>query len=220
MTRCSATSKRTGQRCGNTVTGGATVCRFHGGRAPQTIAAVKRRQLAAEALSDLARMGVAVECTPIEALEAMLHEAAGNVVVLRELVAQLPLQGAVVRIDDVDTELEPQPRGGALKRLHAPAAVVVGVETGIYGRTKPDTLEAKPHVLVVMYGAERDRLARLAKDCADLGIDERRVKLAEADARRMYDAVTGALDAAALSRPQQEAFRTALASRLRSSQLA
>jgi hypothetical protein len=44
--RCTATSKTTGQPCGAYALPGAFVCGHHGGRAPQTVTAAKRRLLA------------------------------------------------------------------------------------------------------------------------------------------------------------------------------
>ena len=41
--RCRAHSKRTGQQCQKTSIRGGTVCRFHGGSAPQVIARAERR---------------------------------------------------------------------------------------------------------------------------------------------------------------------------------
>ena len=42
---CTATSKGTGKRCGNPPLHGGKVCKFHGGKAPQVIAASGRRIL-------------------------------------------------------------------------------------------------------------------------------------------------------------------------------
>jgi hypothetical protein len=85
----------------------------------------------------------------------------------------------------------------------------------IAGQVKADSAEAKPHVFVVLYNEERDRLARLAKDCAALGLDERRVRVAEATTERLYDATAKALGAAGLSAEQRAAFSKALAAELR-----
>jgi hypothetical protein len=41
--RCTATSKTTGQPCGAYAIHGGFVCGYHGGKAPQTVAAAKRR---------------------------------------------------------------------------------------------------------------------------------------------------------------------------------
>lgn len=139
----------------------------------------------AEAATDLARLGVSIATTSADALEAMLAEAAGNVVMYRSLVAGLGL-----RADGLDG-------GGA----------------GIAGRLKIDSLEARPHVFVVMYDAERDRLARIAKDCAALGLDERRVKVAEVEIERLFSAVSRSFDA--LPAEHREAFRQRLAIELR-----
>lgn len=195
------------------MTGGATVCKWHGGAAPQVQAAAERRQMVTEARADLVRLGVSIETTPIEALEAMLWEAAGNVAVLRELVSDLPAHPVVVEDDDdVAEQLEGQPHGGALKRRHAGNRGLV-VRMGIYG---PDHLgDGRAHVLVAMYDAERDRLARIAKDCAALGIDERRTRVAEATTERLFAAVRAAIDAAGLAPAQREAFTQALAGGLR-----
>lgn len=155
---------------------GTTVCRLHGGMAPQVQAAAKRRLEAQAATADLARMGVSIETTPIEALEAMLFEAAGNVVVLRELAAAM----------DKPLAVEQGP-GGAKKLVH--------------------------HPLVTLYNEERDRLARLSEACIKLGLDERRVNLAENHVERLFKAVTGAL--ATLPPELAGTFRTALAGELR-----
>jgi hypothetical protein len=211
--RCSATSKRTGQRCGAYVRDGATVCRHHGGRAPQALAAADRRLVAARARADLERLGVSIETTPVEALEAMLWEAAGNVAVLRALVSELAAH-PVIEVDPerVEEGAEAQPHGGWLRRRTADGGTVVLVD-GIYG---PDhNGDGKPHVLVTLYGEERDRLARLAKDCAGLGLDERRVRVAEATTERLFGAVRAAIDAAGLAGAQREAFTRTLAAGLR-----
>ncbi|HLH46771.1 MAG TPA: hypothetical protein VKV25_06390 [Acidimicrobiales bacterium] len=164
---------------------GRDVCdRLHGGKAPQIEAAAKRRVMAAEAGAELARLGVAIETTPLEVLEAMLYEAAGNVVVLRHLVAALT--------PDAD-----------------------GIYGLMYHATGDPTGEARPHVLVRMYDDERDRLAALAQACVKLGLDERRVRLAEAQVERLTGAVTKAVASAGLSREQAAAFRRSLAEELR-----
>lgn len=195
------------------MTGAATVCKWHGGAAPQVQAAAERRQMVEEARADLVRLGVSIETTPIEALEAMLWESAGNVAVLRELVSDLPAHPQIIDDPEVVEQLaEGQPHGGWLRRRQAEGGVVV-LRQGIYG---PDHLgDGRAHVLVAMYDAERDRLARIAKDCAALGIDERRTRVAEATTERLFAAVRAAIDAAGLAPAQREAFTQALAGGLR-----
>ncbi len=199
--RCAATAKTTGRPCGRSPVPGATVCRYHGGLAPQVQAAARRRVLAAEAAVELAHLGVSIDTTPVEALEAMLAEAAGNVVVLRELVAGLRLRSdQVTELEDDDGTLAVITFGGA-----------------IAGQVRADSAEAKPHVFVVMYNDERDRLAALAVACAKLGIDERRLRLAEIQTTRLFNAVQRSLEAAGLSVEQRDTFSVALAGELRDS---
>lgn len=184
-TRCQATSKSTQLQCRRLPIPGGTVCRTHGGAAPQVIEAARRRLLAAEANDQLARLGVIIETTPIEALEAMLWEAAGNVAVLRSMIADLE-------------------KGELYGHL--------------YHHTGEPTGEAKPHVLVVMYNAERDRLHKLAEACAKLGLDERRVRLAEAQVAKIIDAAVAATADVGMTAEQTGKFKQAYAARLRSAQ--
>lgn len=87
----------------------------------------------------------------------------------------------------------------------------------LYARIKPDENKAEPHVLVRMYDAERDRLTNCSALAVRNGIEERRVRMAEATGGRLFDAVSAALNAAGLTPEQQEAFRRALAAELRRS---
>lgn len=160
-------------------------CYLHGAKAPQVVAANLRRLQAREATEELARLGYAIETTPVEALEAMLYEAAANVAVLRELV------------NDLDHD-----------RLYGQMFHQTGSPTG----------EAKPHVLVVMYDAERDRLAKLSEVCFKLGLDERKVRIAEAEVGRLFDHVTGAIADCGLTAEQTASFKKALAARIRGGQ--
>jgi hypothetical protein len=61
--RCTATSKTTGQPCGAYAIPGGFVCGYHGGKAPQTVAAAKRRlmglvELATDVLARAMECGV------------------------------------------------------------------------------------------------------------------------------------------------------------------
>ncbi len=197
---CAATSKQTGRRCGARAVLGGTVCKWHGGTTPQVQAVARRRLLAAEAIADLARLGMSIETSPIEALEAMLWEAAGNVAILRELVGTLGLHAdTILLVEDVDGE----------------DMVIPVTSGGIAGQVRADSAEAKPHIWVVMYNDERDRLGRLAKDCAALGLEERKVAMAGATTERLFSGVARALTAAGLTGEQRQAFTQALAKELR-----
>jgi hypothetical protein len=89
----------------------------------------------------------------------------------------------------------------------------------LYHKDGGATGEAKPHVLVVMYDAERDRVAKLDEVCVKLGLAERREareqRLADAEVERLYLATSAALKAAELTPEQRKAFTQALAKELR-----
>lgn len=77
--RCTAKAKSTGGRCGNWPVSGATVCRIHGGRASQVLAAAKRR-LAAEKVESDVKDAIAFESRagvkePLEQLALLADEA-------------------------------------------------------------------------------------------------------------------------------------------------
>jgi hypothetical protein len=196
---CTATSKQTGKRCGAYPPPGSAVCRYHGGLAPQVRAAAVRRLQAEEARADLVRLGVSIETTPVEALQAMLDEAAGNVAVLRSMVHEL----------SPDEWYGPKFGPGMKHRAQGDAGVIP-VES-----TWPAENTQLPHVLVVMYGEERDRFTRLARDCAGLDLDARRTAVAEASATRLFGAIGRAFDRAGLDHDQVAAVKLALANELR-----
>lgn len=205
--RCHA-HKQNGEPCGQPPMRGSTVCRKHGGKAPQVMAKAAERTTELEVREAANRLGVPIEVDPGEALLAMVYEAAGNVAFYRSLIQDLPAHPVLVADEDPSEELEPQPHGGALKRRHDGWALI---RQGIYG---PDHLgDQRTHVLVQMYDAERDRLAQVSALAIKAGIDERRLALAEADVARLFDAVIRAMTV--LPSEHREPFRVALAHELR-----
>lgn len=158
--------KTNGEPCGNYPMKGGTVCRKHGGGAPQVRAAAKRRLALAEATAELDRLGRVADVEPAEAMLAMVQEAAANVAVFRLLVQGLRLE--------VDHELAAVDEDGVPLNATGLGAGLA-VRTG--SMTKPAEVEV--HVWVRMYDAERERLVKWAKACRDAGVDERLVQLAE-----------------------------------------
>lgn len=158
--------KTNGEPCGNYPMKGGTVCRKHGGGAPQVRAAAKRRLALAGATAELDRLGRVADVEPAEAMLAMVQEAAANVAVFRLLVQGLRLE--------VDHELAAVDEDGVPLNAHG-LGVGLAVRTG--SATKPAEVEV--HVWVRMYDAERERLVKWAKACRDAGVDERLVQLAE-----------------------------------------
>jgi hypothetical protein len=164
--QCTATAKQTGERCRRTAQPGTTVCRHHGGRAPQVQRAAKRRLALGQATAELDRLGIPVEVDPSEAMLAMVHEAAGNVAFLRMRVQELEQGGRLTGNHDADDVVS------AIAEEEDP-------RPSIAGRVDPKNWKAERHVLVAMYDDERERLVRWAKACRDAGVEEHRVALAE-----------------------------------------
>lgn len=167
MARCTAKSSRTGQQCKKPAMDGATVCGSHGGRAPQVKAAAARRMVFAAARAEVdaerGRLGYSIEGDPSDFVLELVHEAAGNVAALRQLVQELD------------------------------AGVGVGAIAGNAGSTSKLN-EALPHIFVVMYNEERERLAKWSKTAHDMGIDDRRIELAEQQGRLIAEVLRSALD--------------------------
>lgn len=167
--RCAGHSKKTGGPCGRWPTRGATVCRSHGAGAPQVRAAAARNVAVEEARRTL---GLPIEVDPADAMIAMVHEAAGNVALYRELVQTLERDADRAEGD----EKGPYPGQGL---------------AGLTGSTSK-WFDAAPHVWVTMYDQERERLVRWSKACRDAGVDERRVAIAESQAEQVARAMIAA----------------------------
>jgi hypothetical protein len=171
-------------------------CKLHGGTTPSHRAAAERTRREQAASVAIAKLGLAVVVDPQQALLDLVHEAAANVAFYRMLVAQLdagvddPLDGAILPPD-----VDPPP--------------VELMDRAIAGRVDPANWKAAPHVLVAMYDAERDRLAKYSKLAIEAGLAEREVQLAERQGELVVRLITAVLDHAdlGLSFTQREAGR-------------
>lgn len=73
--RCTGTSKQSGERCGRPAIPGGTVCNFHGGKAPQVVAAAQRRLVEEGATKELAKIKVKPIGDPVVAIGELAAEA-------------------------------------------------------------------------------------------------------------------------------------------------
>lgn len=133
-----------------------TVCKMHGGKAPQALDAAARRRQDREALLAVEAFGLPRLVDPHTALLEELHRTAGAVQWLGAVVADLKQSQ-------------------------------VGGES----------------VFVKLWADERDRLVKVAKTCVDVGIEERRVRLAEQAGAQLASVVRAVLDRLGLSEEQQ-----------------
>lgn len=83
---CTAT-KSNGEPCKRWAIAGGSVCATHGGSIGRVKAAAERRLAAERLVVGASEMGKAIDTSAPEALEEMLAEAAGMVVVLRDKIA-------------------------------------------------------------------------------------------------------------------------------------
>ena len=189
--QCTAKSKRSGQQCGNHALKGATVCRMHGGKAPQVQAAAKVRaaRIAAheEAQRMVARAGV--DADPIEHLLESLHRAA----------ALVEAWGVMVAAIDEMAERESDDRGHLRGELgyeevphdHGTDVVVLPKDRMMAVNAKG---EARVHPYMVEYQNALERRAKFAKLCIDAGIAERQVRIAEEQGQLIAQMIGGILD--------------------------
>ena len=190
--QCQAKSKRSGQRCKNPPVTGATVCRMHGGSAPQVrqVAVVRAARIEAEreAQRMVARAGV--DADPIEHLLESLYRAA----------ALVEVWGSMVAVLDDHAEQEAMERDEIRGTLgyHENTDERDHDELRVVSHDRLLTLthrgESQVHPYVREYQAALERRARFAKLCIDAGIAERQVKIAEEQGQLIAKAIRGILE--------------------------
>lgn len=192
-TKCTAHT-RAGNPCRQNPVTGLTVCRMHGGSAPQVRAARDRRAEEAAVAERIAEMLADYqpnldEVDPHTDLLEVVALTTGMRRVLTELVGELAPVGTPAYVEypiGADGEV------GMGQPTYRPAD-----PSGIYG---PDHKgDGKPHVLVEMLRQWTAENAKAAKLAIDAGIDERRVRIVEEQAEQL-GAVVRAVAAALIGR--------------------
>lgn len=189
--KCTAKSKRTGNPCRNAAVTGATVCRLHGGAAPQVrrAGAVRAARLEAHAEAERMVARAGVDADPIEHLLESLHRAAALCEVWGQMVAALDAkaerearQAETLRGElGYDVDRDPASPNDLVVR---PGDLLLALNY---------RGEAHVHPFVTEYQTALDRRARFAKLCIDAGIAERQVRLAEQQGRLIAQAIRGIL---------------------------
>lgn len=212
--KCTAKSKQTGERCGQYPVPGGKVCRFHGGKAPQTQAAAKKRKAKAKAEAAAQRM-VALAGTdqdPIEHLLESLHQAKALVEVWGSMVAELDEAAEEENADsktrgELGYEQDTDPKSPYQLEVRSNDRLLA---LDRYG-------QAGVHPFVVEYQNAIERRAKFAKLCLDAGVEQRQVELYEQQVEIAHTAFEASLDALKLSAEQKKTARKAYAERLRTS---
>jgi hypothetical protein len=164
---CTAHQRHTNnsEPCGQHPIPGGHVCRFHGGDIPQVRAAAAERIAKKEAEAELKRFGVKVVVDPGEELLDLIAHTAGYVRFLRTRVDQLMHEDMTWGVSRVK-------EGGE-----------------DYGTT----YEAKPNVWIQMLDHWTEKHSRLLVEALKLRLDERRVKIAEAQGDALIRVLDGVL---------------------------
>lgn len=160
-TRCKAHT-RAGNPCGQPPMSDQAVCKMHGGKAPQNLAAADVRRAGREAQLALESFGLPVAVDPHTALLEELHRTAGAVAWLGAIVADLERS-------DIGWGKTREKDGGD---------------------DRGTTYEAGKNVWVGLWQGERKHLVDVASACAKAGIEERRVQLAEDQGRMLAGVIT------------------------------
>ena len=173
--------------CGREPMEGGTVCLTHGGGAPQVRAAAERRGQERAALVALESFGLPVEVDPHTALLQDLHRTAGAVAWLGAIVAD------------------------------------IGQADVVWGRTREKTggddagttHEAGVNTWIKLWQEERRHLVAVSSACVKAGIEERRIRVVEAQAVLLAGTVSRILDRLGLSESQRALVATVVPEELR-----
>lgn len=177
--KCSAHT-RAGKPCGQRPMREQRVCKMHGGTSPRALAAAARRGEERQAVLAVESFGLPREVDPHTALLEELHRTAGAVQWLGAVVADIE------RAELVWGKVK-ETRGTQLEK---------GTDNGV-------TYQAGPNAFVELWQRERKHLVDVAKKCVDVGIEERRVRLAESAGQQLASVVRAVLDRLELTDEQR-----------------
>ena len=161
--QCIATAKTSGARCKRTAIPGGTVCRYHGGSAPQVRRSAERRLARDRAYGEAGRL--------MELMGESTAESADPLSTLLEAVARSRMMARAfeVLVAELDTanriEVSEDEDGGRY------------IKPGVLALTHLGDLTTHPYVEQLRtWTVEAARISKLALDA---GVEERKVQLAE-----------------------------------------
>lgn len=168
---------RNGGTCKSAPIQGATRCRMHGGASPRAKAAAERRLAEQAAREAVVTYGLPVDISPTEALLREVRYTAGHVEWLRARVQELEEAKLTVGV----TEQKIDPTGA-----------------------KSTKIESVPNAWVRLYQEERRHLVAVTTAALKAGVEERRVRLEEAQGAAIVELLDTILDGLDLTPAQQE----------------
>ena len=188
-----------GAPCRNWPRSGTTVCdQRHGGRTPQVKEAASRALQTQAIRAAASRLGVPRDIDAASGIIELVCEAAGNVAFYHSLVDQLFPDATAV-------ETDPQ---GHIRLAH-------GLWERTFHQSGRPTGEAKAHITLQLYNDERDRWLHYCAEAVKVGVDERRLRIEEAQVRVLFGGVAAACAALGLSTDDALAFRRHFAAYIR-----
>lgn len=176
--KCGAAKRQGGDPCGRpagwgTDHTGTGACKLHGGSTSTGRKAAKRKQ----AVQAVAMYGLPRAVDPHDALLEELHRTAGHVAWLGTLIAE-----------GERADLKQYAPGGSTTNDDGDTSLV---------------LWEKPSIWLELYHRERRHFADVAKTCIGVGIEERRVRVAEQQGALLAQVIRGILsDLGVADRPE------------------
>jgi hypothetical protein len=181
MAQCNASSKQTGKQCGASAAIGLEKCATHCGLSKEKREAVAAAFLAGqEARKAVVTFGLPRDISPAEALLEEVRYSAGHVAWLRQRVAELEADDLV---------------WGVREEVEKNATEFQGTDT---------TSAAAVNVWLELYYRERKHLVEVTKAAISAGIEERRVRLAEAQGEIVVEVIRRILGRLELSESQSK----------------
>lgn len=198
--RCRAHRKSDGEPCTQRPMHGQGVCKVHGGMASQNRTAAARRLEEDAARAAVVTLGLPVDISPSDALLEEVRWTAGHVQWLRAKVQQLE-DPSLVRahegwgVDDT----------GAPRNAHALTWGQTEYRDTTGGENAGTTTveKAAPSIWYVLYESERKHLITVCSHALKAGVEERRVRLAEAQGEQVAGAIRAILADLGLTSDQQ-----------------
>lgn len=176
MTQCTATARTTGKQCNQWAIQGATVCRTHGGLAPQVRDKATRR-LAAMHLQARVDKGLDGLLADLEIDAAGRGPTAVLLDVVHRSYAVVQVLGAIV---------------GALTVPDPTAAPGGYPADALYDRALNG--DGRPHVALALYEQWLDKAAKVAKMALDAGVSEKLVQIEQEKGRLVAQIIAAVID--------------------------
>lgn len=188
---CKATAKGTGKPCKRTPPEGSPVCNIHGGKAPQVQAKAKARAQQQAVIELLQNLGTPTEIDPGQALLDLIAAKNGEVLWLRAMVQSIEQDKLTWGTADHESGIGQQ---GPIDKITQKAAVNIWWE---------------------MLRKAEDQLAKYASEALRVGIEERRVRIAENQGNLIVGAIRRILDRLDLSNEQRGLVSTVVPEEIR-----